>query len=47
MSKLIKPHGSETLNPLIVMDDAKRAELQRKQNPFLPWSFVQLQQQMP
>jgi len=27
MSKLIKPHGSEALNPLYVMDDAKRAAL--------------------
>ena len=27
MSNLIKPHGSETLNPLYVMDDAKRAAL--------------------
>ena len=27
MSKLIKPHGSETLNPLYVMDDAQRASL--------------------
>lgn len=27
MGKLIKPHGSETLNPLFVMDDQKRAEL--------------------
>src|SRR5210317_2027790 len=24
---MIKPHGSETLNPLYVADDAKRAEL--------------------
>ena len=27
MSQLIKPHGSETLNPLFVMDAAKRSEL--------------------
>ena len=27
MSELIKPHGSETLNPLYVMDDAQRASL--------------------
>lgn len=27
MGNLIKPHGSETLNPLYVADDAKRAEL--------------------
>jgi len=30
MSTLIKPHGSETLNPLYVMDDAKRAELKKE-----------------
>ena len=24
---MIKPHGSDTLNPLFVADDAKRAEL--------------------
>ena len=27
MSELIKPHGSETLNPLYVLDDAQRASL--------------------
>ena len=27
MSNLIKPHGSDTLNPLYVMDDAERAAL--------------------
>ncbi len=27
MGQLIKPHGSDTLNPLYVADDAKRAEL--------------------
>jgi sulfate adenylyltransferase len=27
MSQLIKPHGSDTLNPLFVMDDAKRENL--------------------
>ncbi len=27
---LIKPHGSDTLNPLYVSDDAKRAELQKE-----------------
>ena len=27
---LIKPHGSDTLNPLYVADDAKRAELQKE-----------------
>ncbi len=27
---LIKPHGSETLNPLYVADDAKRAELEKE-----------------
>ncbi len=27
MGQLVKPHGSETLNPLYVADDAKRAEL--------------------
>src|SRR5210317_157218 len=27
MSELIKPHGSDTLNPLYVANDAKRAEL--------------------
>lgn len=27
---MIKPHGSETLNPLYVQDDAKRAELQKE-----------------
>jgi sulfate adenylyltransferase len=30
MGKLIKPHGSDTLNPLYVADDAKRAELQKE-----------------
>ena len=30
MSQLIKPHGSDTLNPLFVADDAKRAELQKE-----------------
>ena len=28
--ELIKPHGSDTLNPLYVADDAKRAELQKE-----------------
>ena len=28
MSQLIKPHGSDVLNPLYVADDAKRAELE-------------------
>ena len=27
---LIKPHGSDTLNPLYVADDAKRAELEKE-----------------
>ena len=27
---MIKPHGSEQLNPLYVMDDAKRAALQQE-----------------
>ena len=27
---MIKPHGSDTLNPLYVMDDAKRAELEKE-----------------
>ncbi len=27
---MIKPHGSETLNPLFVADDAKRAELEKE-----------------
>jgi len=27
---MIKPHGSDTLNPLFVQDDAKRAELQKE-----------------
>jgi len=30
--KLIKPHGSDTLNPLYVADDAKRAELLKEAN---------------
>ena len=30
MARLIKPHGSDSLNPLYVADDAKRAELQRE-----------------
>ena len=30
MGKLIKPHGSDSLNPLYVADDAKRAELQKE-----------------
>jgi len=30
MDKLIKPHGSDSLNPLFVADDAKRAELQKE-----------------
>ena len=30
MSDLIKPHGSDTLNPLFVADDAKRAELEKE-----------------
>ena len=30
MDKLIKPHGSDSLNPLYVADDAKRAELQKE-----------------
>ena len=28
--ELIKPHGSDTLNPLYVADDAKRAELEKE-----------------
>ena len=27
MASLIKPHGSDTLNPLFVFDDAERAAL--------------------
>ena len=27
---MIKPHGSDTLNPLYVADDAKRAELEKE-----------------
>jgi sulfate adenylyltransferase len=30
MDQLIKPHGSDTLNPLYVADDAKRAALQKE-----------------
>ncbi len=30
MGKLVKPHGSETLNPLYVADDAKRAALEKE-----------------
>jgi sulfate adenylyltransferase len=30
MDQLIKPHGSDALNPLYVADDAKRAELQKE-----------------
>jgi len=30
MGQLIKPHGSDALNPLYVADDAKRAELQKE-----------------
>ena len=30
MSQLIKPHGSDSLNPLYVADDAKRAELEKE-----------------
>ncbi len=30
MAQLIKPHGSEKLNPLYVADEAKRAELQKE-----------------
>ncbi|MBN1588553.1 MAG: sulfate adenylyltransferase [Pirellulales bacterium] len=30
MSKLIKPHGSDSLNPLYVADDAKRAALEKE-----------------
>jgi len=30
MDNLIKPHGSDVLNPLYVADDAKRAELQKE-----------------
>ncbi len=30
MGQLIKPHGSDTLNPLYVEDEAKRAELQKE-----------------
>ena len=30
MGKLIKPHGSDSLNPLYVADDAKRAALQKE-----------------
>ena len=30
MSNLIKPHGSETLNPLFVFDDSERAALAKE-----------------
>ena len=30
MDHLIKPHGSDSLNPLFVADEAKRAELQKE-----------------
>jgi sulfate adenylyltransferase len=30
MGQLVKPHGSDTLNPLYVADDAKRAALQKE-----------------
>jgi len=30
MSQIIKPHGSDTLNPLYVADDTKRAQLQKE-----------------
>jgi sulfate adenylyltransferase len=30
MGNLVKPHGSDTLNPLYVADDAKRAELEKE-----------------
>ena len=30
MSTLIKPHGSDSLNPLFVADEAKRAQLQKE-----------------
>jgi sulfate adenylyltransferase len=30
MTQLIKPHGSDSLNPLYVADDAKRAQLQKE-----------------
>lgn len=30
MDQLVKPHGSDSLNPLFVQDDAKRAELQKE-----------------
>jgi hypothetical protein len=30
MDQLIKPHGSDTLNPLYVADDAKRAALEKE-----------------
>src|SRR3972149_3036641 len=30
MDNLIKPHGSDVLNPLYVADDAKRAALQKE-----------------
>jgi len=33
---LIQPHGSETLNPLYVADDAKRAALTKEAEPFVP-----------
>ena len=32
MGQLIKPHGSDTLNPLYVADDAKGAELLKEAN---------------
>ena len=30
MGNLVKPHGSDTLNPLYVADDGKRAELEKE-----------------
>ena len=30
MAQLVKPHGSDTLNPLYVADDAKRAALEKE-----------------
>ncbi len=30
MDRLIKPHGSDSLNPLFVADDAKRAALEKE-----------------
>ena len=33
MSNLIKPHGSETLNPLFVLDDAEQFAVNMKLKP--------------